>query len=108
MRELIESLGDSAIPIKYINDSSIADSVAVDVANNGYRILKTPKYASKIAKTMIGTRTNKTCDVTWIDDEGKQVLNVSLCILPDDDIPMLGEVVNYKLRLVDSKFYYFR
>lgn len=74
--------------------SDRADLYATSVANNGRRILESPKLKSGIAKTVIVKFPNGLQSVTYLDKFGKELISLTPAIEGDKycDFPKIGKI----------------
>lgn len=76
--------------------SPLSDSAAYAVASNGTGILKMPKYAGKIKKTIIRKRKSGWLELYWVDAADRIVYEKSASFITEADLgefPMIGEIV---------------
>lgn len=74
--------------------SPLSDSAIQAVASNGVNILKMPKYADRIAKTIISKRESGWADIYWVDKTGA-IIYEKHNYLPMEigHLPMIGDIV---------------
>lgn len=74
--------------------SPLANSAAYAVSSNGIGILKMPKYADKIAKTIISRLRNGLMNICWVDSRD-EIIYDKRYFLPEEAarLPMIGEVI---------------
>ena len=74
--------------------SSMAASAAEAIANNrSFNILKRPKFASVIEKTVVTTFSNGLGKIEWYDGEGGEVA-FHIGELNFDEYPIIGEKID--------------
>lgn len=73
--------------------SPLSDSAVYAVASNGINILKMPKYANCIAKTIISTRKSGWANVRWVNKTGEIIYEKHNCLpMEINQLPMIGEI----------------
>ena len=81
--------------LTYLSETGKKDlrglGIAMDIANNGYKILAKPKYADVIKFTVHAKLFN---EIIWLDAQGNVV--AASIPFPDYDYPMIGEVIEYE------------
>lgn len=81
---------------KIMEYSPLSNSAAYAVSSNGINILKMPKFASKIAKTIIYMRASGWVEIYWVDKSDKIIYEKPCSLIREGDVdqyPMIGKVV---------------
>lgn len=76
--------------------SPLSDSAIYAVSSNGIHILKVPKYANHIAKTIIHKRKSGWLEIYWVDKNDAIVYEKLYSFIREEDVaqyPMIGEVI---------------
>lgn len=74
--------------------SPLSDSATYAVSSNGINILKMPKYATKIAKTVIFQRKSGWIDIYWVDKTDAVIYDKYNYTRKEvAELPMIGDVV---------------
>lgn len=76
--------------------SPLSDSAVHAVASNGINILKMPKYANEIAKTIIHKRKSGWLELYWVDKNEQIIYEKPTSLIREIDLkefPMIGEIV---------------
>lgn len=76
--------------------SPLSNSAVCAVSSNGINILKMPKYANKIAKTIIHKRKSGWIELYWVDKDERIIYEKPSSLIREIDLeefPMIGEIV---------------
>ena len=71
--------------------SPLYDSACVAIGSNGYKILKSPKYADKIAETRVTTLKSGLVSMQYVDENGDIIAEAVSGLR--EWYPLIGKIV---------------